>query len=269
MARKPGGLRAGRAAKRRDSEAEKPGDEVMMKTTNKPLKETLTVFEQAGLDPEVRHGRKHLKVVRNILAVVGAIPSDGRAGVNARAVARRLIREPEERHAGKAAGDRRTPAQTPQQSNAGRAHVPSLPRPKGSERQTKGARLLVEQRNAELAAQREDRRNRAIELRDVNLVKEKTEREALQAAKEEERLRPPVIHIERKVVSAIEVEEKHQAKRIAKEQRDKARQMEAERALAAHLDNWLKMELRAYRFLAAALGRAAVLKLECMSLMKI
>ena len=54
---------------------------------NAPLHETI-----AGLVPEVHHGRKHVKVRakkrgRCILAVVGATPSDHRAGVNARAVA--------------------------------------------------------------------------------------------------------------------------------------------------------------------------------------
>jgi hypothetical protein len=64
----------------------------MMKATafmmkkNDPLHETLGVFHEAGLVPVIRHGRKHIKVrakkhSRSILAVVGATPSDQRAGL--------------------------------------------------------------------------------------------------------------------------------------------------------------------------------------------
>jgi hypothetical protein len=69
--------------------------------TNDPLNETIAVFRSAGLEPEVKHGRKHIKTrtkklgalgrKQSILAVVATTPSDGRAGVNARAVARRLV----------------------------------------------------------------------------------------------------------------------------------------------------------------------------------
>ena len=40
--------------------SEAGGKDVVMK--NEPLNETLKVFQQAGLDPTVAHGGKHLKV---------------------------------------------------------------------------------------------------------------------------------------------------------------------------------------------------------------
>ena len=48
---------------------------------NKPLQETIAVFHDAGLAPEVQRGRKHIEVQakkcsRTIFAVVGATPSD-------------------------------------------------------------------------------------------------------------------------------------------------------------------------------------------------
>ena len=53
---------------------------------------TIKVFKGAGFDPRVERGRKHIKVKADRLtAVVGSTPSDRKAAVNAKAVAKRLL----------------------------------------------------------------------------------------------------------------------------------------------------------------------------------
>lgn len=140
---------------------------------NIPLHETLAVFHEAGLTPDVRHGRGHIKVRakkrgRSLLAVVGTTPSDQRAGINARAVARRLVKEPRNEPQGHF-------------SNAYQC-------PDNALDQRSKARLLVEQRNAELSQQREERRRQAAAEYEARIAEERARQAETKIAKERARV---------------------------------------------------------------------------------
>jgi hypothetical protein len=96
-----------------------------MSDRHRPLNETLTAFREAGLELEVRRGGKHLKVrADRLTATVAATPSDRR-----RSIAKRLVK-----------GLRSV------------SEAPSIaPTQKTNEEKSK-ARLLLEERKAELAA---------------------------------------------------------------------------------------------------------------------
>jgi hypothetical protein len=65
-----------------------------MSRRNPPLEATIAAFRAAGLEPEVERTRRHVKVrcAGFLTIVVASSPSDYRAAVQARALARRAIR---------------------------------------------------------------------------------------------------------------------------------------------------------------------------------
>jgi hypothetical protein len=136
-----------------------------MTKRHEPLNQTISVFKDAGLDPRVERG-KHFKVKADrLMAVVSATPSDRRAAIKARGVARRLV---EGRHA-------------EAESEAGQA----VGRPEVSQpsevKEVSHAALLVRQRAEEKEREKERRRRVAEEARRAD--RKKAEQEALERAR--------------------------------------------------------------------------------------